>query len=148
MITAVMLAVLNGISNVANRMVNSQLGLQIGLLQSTFFNYLTGLCTSILVLLIVQEASVPLLIPERLSQLFIYCGGLLGVITVNISSYVTSRLSAFLMTMLVFISQLAGGVLLDWVTRGDISVGKIAGGILVLLGLVCYQFAARRTADA
>ena len=148
MITAVMLAVLNGISNVASRMVNSQLGIQIGLLQSTFFNYITGLGTSILVLLIVQEASSPALIPQNLPQLFIYCGGLLGVITVNISTYVTSRMSAFLMTMLVFISQLAGGVVLDWVTRGDISLGKVAGGALVLLGLVCYQFAAHKPADA
>ena len=144
MIFVLMFAILGGISNVTSRMFNARLGMEIGVLQSTLFNYITGLAVSFVVMLLAQEPPVAVLVPQSPSQLLIYCGGLMSVVSVNISTRVAARLSAFLMTMLVFISQLVGGILLDWLTAGILSPGKVAGGALVLLGLVCYQLAARR----
>lgn len=41
----------------------------------------------------------------------------------------------FYLTLLLFVGQLFGGMLLDYLVSGDFSLQKVVGGLLVLVGL-------------
>lgn len=143
----VLLAVLGGATVVISRMVNASLGARIGIYQSAFYNYATGLAVSAAVLLLSGEAPAFALARSPV-QYYMYFGGLLGLLTVLISNAITPKMSAFVLTLLMFISQLSFGILLDLFMGGGISPGKVIGGILVLLGLVYNQSLDRRMKDA
>lgn len=64
-----------------------------------------------------------------------FLGGLLGVIVVSISNLVTPKISSFYLTLIIFVGQLFTGIIFDYFSQGLISIGKIIGGLLVILGL-------------
>lgn len=111
-----LLAILAGMSIVISRTINANLASKIGIFQGTIFNYLVGLVV----------ISVPW---------WTYLGGIVGVLVVSLSSYITPRISAFYLTILIFISQLFVGTLVDYALLGVFSHGKIIGGLLVFVGL-------------
>jgi len=47
----------------------------------------------------------------------------------------TPRISSFYLTLFIFIGQLFMGIVIDYITLGKASTGKVIGGILVLIGL-------------
>jgi uncharacterized membrane protein YdcZ (DUF606 family) len=65
----------------------------------------------------------------------VYLGGLVGVIVISLSNYITPKISAFYLTLLIFIGQLFTGTIIDFFLSHELSTGKIIGGILVLIGL-------------
>lgn len=127
-------AIISGASVLIARIVNSMLAEKIGVFQGTFFNNLTGLIVSFVLMFISQDA---LITSELISQTswYMYLGGVLGVAVVSISSFMTPKMSAFYFTLFSFVGQLFGAVLIDYATTGTFSVPKAAGGILVLAGL-------------
>jgi len=105
------------------------------ILQGTLFNYIVGLAFSLVFLLFSGEyvnlpRTGPVLIPG-----WAYLGGLLGVMTIILSSYITPKISTFYLTLLIFIGQLFTGIIVDCLALGTLSAGKIIGGLLVLAGL-------------
>ncbi|HWS29372.1 MAG TPA: DMT family transporter [Clostridia bacterium] len=133
---AVTFGILAGASIVAGRMVNAQLSSVIGPHRGTFYNYVTGLSLSLIVLLVSGEVFPALFLPQTFRQYAMYTGGLLGVIVVLIANIITPRMSAFVMTLLIFISQLVSGIVIDALTGSPVSWGKLAGGALVLAGVL------------
>jgi len=133
---AVIFGILAGASIVAGRMVNARLSTVIGPYCGTFYNYVTGLSLSLMVLFLSGEVFPSLLLPETFRQYAMYTGGLLGVIVVLISNIITPRMSAFVMTLLIFTSQLVSGIVIDALTGSPISIGKLVGGALVLAGVL------------
>ena len=67
-------------------------------------------------------------------------GGLLGVIVIVLSSYITPKISAFYFTIIMFIGQLFAGIAIDYFNLNLLSPGKLIGGILVLSGLAFNQY--------
>jgi transporter family-2 protein len=67
-------------------------------------------------------------------------GGLLGVIVIVLSSYITPKISAFYFTIIMFIGQLFAGIAIDYFNLNLLSPGKLIGGILVLVGLAFNQY--------
>ncbi len=131
----VFIAILSGISVVVSRILNSNLAKEIGIFQGTLFNYVVGLFFSFIFLLLSNEISyVPALRLQGI-PFWAYLGGLTGLLVVVLSSYVTPRISAFYLTLLVFIGQLFVGIIIDYFTLNKLSIGKIIGGLLVLFGL-------------
>lgn len=132
----VILALLAGVTIVVNRIINAKLADKIGLLQGTFFNYLTGFITATIVLIISSEIiSVSKL--EDITKLpwWAYMGGAVGVVVVGLSSYMNSKTSVFYLTLFMFIGQLFVGAMIDYIRGGAVSTGQIIGGLLVLVGL-------------
>lgn len=129
----ILIAILSGVTNVLSRSVNFVLSEKIGLYQSTFFNYIFGLTGSIIILLISRE-TFELNVALR-NDWFIYIGGLIGVIVVTLSSYLSSKVSSFYLTLLLFIGQLFTGIILDSISFGKISLTQVIGGTLVIIGL-------------
>lgn len=136
MVYALFLSFIAGVSIVVARIINANLGDKIGVLSSTFFNYVTGLFFSFIILLFTSElALIPGLSLSKV-PLIGYLGGIVGVIVVSLSSYVAPRISAFYMTLFCFIGQLFIGIIIDYINFGTLSFGKLIGGLLVLAGLI------------
>ncbi|MGE7630762.1 DMT family transporter [Bacillus paramycoides] len=129
------IAILVGVSIVVARIINANLATKIGILEGTFFNYITGLFFSVLFLIFSTDS---LYISSHTLQSIpfaVYLGGLVGVIVIVLSNYITPKISAFYLTLLIFIGQLFMGTVIDFLLSNELSIGKIVGGILVLLGL-------------
>lgn len=129
------LAILSGVSIVLARIVNYVLADKIGLFQGTFFNYLLGFLGSFVLLLVSGDTMDLFSISSYQGTWWAYLGGLVGVGVIALSSHLSSKISAFYLTLLLFVGQLFGGMLLDYLVNGDFSWKKIAGGILVVIGL-------------
>lgn len=131
-----LLSVAAGASTVIARNINSILANKIGLLEGTFFNYITGLTTSIALLLVSGE--VIKLFSANYSELPLsaYLGGLVGVMVVSLSNVVTPKISAFYLTLIMFVGQLFSGIVIDYIAIGYVSIGKLLGGVLVVAGLL------------
>ncbi|KLE16833.1 DMT family transporter [Clostridium sp. C8] len=131
----ILLAILSGVSVVISRIINSKLAEEIGTFQGTFFNYLTGLITSTIFLLITKDyINIPP-IHELNLPIYSYLGGSIGILVVVLSNYTTPKVSSFSLTLLVFIGQLSIGIIIDYFNSNTLSVGKLIGGLFILIGL-------------
>lgn len=133
------LAFLCGGVIVLNRIMNAGLGQFIGVMPSTLMNYITGLATSFVIVLLVAEPAPANLLPATPQQALLYTGGLLGICAVSISSIVAVKLPSLQVTLYVFVSQLCAGMLLDYLFFSNFSFSQLAGGVFVLAGLVLNQ---------
>lgn len=129
----IFLAFMAGITIVVSRILNANLAKEIGELQSTFYNFLTGLIFSIIIFLFSKESF-------NISQLtpipfFAYIGGLIGIASISLSNKIAPKTSTFYMTLLIFIGQLLIGIIIDYFIFNKFSLGKILGGSLAAIGL-------------
>lgn len=131
----VLAAIAAGVSNVITRNINSGLAQRIGLLQGTLVNYVVGLFFSLIFLMISNEFFKLSIVSFKSMPTWAYLGGLLGVIVIVLSNLITPKISAFYLTLFIFVGQLFTGVIIDYFTTGQASAGKIFGGLLVLTGL-------------
>lgn len=131
----VIIAILSGFTIVTSRSINAILAEKIGMYQSTFFNYVLGLLGSLLLLFISGETFRLFSSQSYDATWFYYTGGLVGVVSVTLSSYLTSKVTSFYLTLLIFIGQLLTGIFIDYITSGNISISQVIGGILVIIGL-------------
>lgn len=134
-VIAVIATALTGFTIVMNRIINSRLAERIGLFQSTLFNYITGLFVSVLFMLFSKETIALKGFDFGSVPFWAYLGGLVGVIVIVLSSYLTPRISALYLTLLLFIGQLFTGIIIDFFNTGDFSWSKLVGGLFVVAGL-------------
>lgn len=131
-----------GITVVAARSINAYLAKHVGASQSSFFNYLTGLITSFILLLILSFPTLQSL--SKLTQLpnyWMLLGGVIGVVNIMILNIVVNKVAPIQLTLVIFIAQLGSGMLLDLFLYQIFSFQKLVGCIIVLLGLLHYQYA-------
>ena len=129
----ILISMLAGVIVVVSRVLNTRLSEKIGLIESSYFNYLTAALTSLILFIIIGEKL-------SLSSLngipfYAYLGGFLGVIIVILNSVVTPKMPSFYVSLFVFIAQLFTGVAIDWMIEGALPLNKIIGGLFVVLGL-------------
>ncbi|WP_251859641.1 DMT family transporter [Clostridium sp. Marseille-Q2269] len=129
------ISILAGAFIIIGRIINSNLAEKIGIFQGTFFNYIIGLLFSFIFLFLSNERLSITYTTMKSIPLWTYLGGLIGVLVIILSSYITPKMSSFYLTLIIFIGQLFTGIILDYFTINKLSIGNIIGGILVLIGL-------------
>lgn len=139
---ALLCALLGGVTIVLSRSVNGYLSLHSDAYQSTFFNYFTGFITSFVLMLLI---GVPYFSNADIIQSFhhplMFIGGVIGVFNVLILNIIVSKVSPIKLTLITFISQLMSGILLDYCFYGLFTLNKLIGCLIVMVGLIIYQFA-------
>lgn len=131
----VLLSVFTGITVVYTRIINSSLAEKIGTFQGTLINYITGLSFSIIFLFVSRETINLSYAGMNSIPIWAYFGGLIGFAIIILSNYITPRISAFYSTLLMFVGQLFIGILIDYFSTHTMSMGKLIGGLLVMIGL-------------
>ncbi len=128
-------AAISGVALVISRTINANLSEATNYRIGTFFNYITGIGLSIIIMLLLGKNE-PAFINFSISpNIFMYFAGFLGVLVIAAQNICVKKVSSFLLTLLMFIGQVFMGVILDWILVGSFSPLNLIGGILVTLGL-------------
>jgi len=129
----ILISIASGAIVVISRILNTRLAEKVGLIQSSFFNYFTGLLSALLLFAIMKSSFT--LHDFFAIPFWAYLGGILGIAIVILSSVVTPKMSSFYITLIIFIGQLFTGIIIDCITTRTIPFAKIIGGLFVIVGL-------------
>ena len=146
---AMFVAFAGGVSFVISRTLNARLSTLTSLHISTFYNYIVGLIVSILIFLLLgsNEVTYPEFGVSPFSpNWYIYIGGVVGVVVILLSNITVLKVSAFYLTLLIFIGQVSSGVIIDIVISQELSIRYFIGAILVTLGL-CINLLMENTTE-
>lgn len=136
----IMLSLISGTTRVFSRLVNGELTKVTGPLQSTFYNYMTGLAASLFIVLIMDKGSQLFLVTTLKLPYWAYLGGLVGVVFILLSNLIVGKISNFSMSLFLLIGQIGGGLLIDQLTGKTITPTKIAGAVLIVLAITGPSF--------
>lgn len=136
----ILLAVLGGVLTTLSMVVSSSLGKKIGLIQSTIIHYIGGLIGGIFILIGMGSVSVPSIIDMSRMPLYIFLGGIMGVMVVYASNVVIPKIPVVYSTLLMFSGQMLcaiviDAIVIDAIVMGDFSWKKLLGAIIVILGI-------------
>jgi len=134
-IIAVVLSFTAGVSIVISRSLNAKLSELTSVRIGTFYNYIIGFLVVIPVLLLLGGNEAPLSEFTFSGNWYIYLGGALGVCIVLLSNITVIKISAFYLTLLIFVGQVFSGIMVDIVISREITHRIIIGGVLVTAGL-------------
>ena len=136
---AVLLSFITGITIVISRTLNAKLAGHTSIQISTFYNYLAGLLVSTLVCLLfggIFGVSEPAFAGFVFSpKIYIYFGGILGVCAVLLSTITVTKISAFYLSLFLFIGQVFSGIFIDAIISQAFSPLNLIGGVFVAAGL-------------
>ncbi|MDX1358316.1 MAG: DMT family transporter [Clostridia bacterium] len=138
-----LLALISGGTVAASILLNARLGALKGLYKGVFVNYLLGVIVSIPLVLIINGLSFPA-VEFNWSLAIALTGGAIGYVVVLLNSHITPKIGILYVTILLFIGQLGTGIIIDAIREGNVSAGKITGGLLIIAGLV-YLLRVERT---
>ena len=145
----VVLSLLSGVTSVLSRSWNARIAVRSGFWASTWYNFMFGLCTSLLVAFALagqQLAGLPDTLPA--TPAWAFTGGMVGCLMVFLTNVAACKIPAFYVAMLSFAGQMFAGILLDIWLSGSFSAGNLWGGALAVLGLVLDQLLSRRYENA
>ncbi len=144
---AVTVSLLAGALLLIARTLNARLAERTSLRTSTFFNYAIGLAAAIPTALLLGYTE-PAFAAFALSpKVWIYFGGIIGVVVVLLLNYTVTRVSAFSLSLFLFIGQVFAGILIDALFLNAFSPRLLVGGLLVAAGLAATVFADRADAS-
>jgi len=134
-IVAVVVSFIAGVNIVVSRTLNAKLADHTSVGVSTFYNYAIGLLFAVPVFLILGRNEIVFSEFALSPSWYIYLGGVLGVCVVLLANVVVVKVSAFYLTLLIFVGQVFSGILVDIILSGELSVRNLIGGMLVAAGL-------------
>jgi len=134
-IVAVIISFLAGVCIVLSRTLNAKLADKTGVRVSVFYNYLIGLLVAGLAYVVLGRGELDFATLEFSRDFWIYLGGVLGVCVVFLGNVVAVRISAFYLTLLIFVGQVFTGVGIDIVLTQAFSTRNLVGGVLVAGGM-------------
>ncbi|MDO5780313.1 MAG: DMT family transporter [Clostridium sp.] len=131
----ILLAILGGVLTTLSMIVSSTLGKKIGLIQSTIIHYIGGLIGGVFILIGIGSASTPSIVDMSRMPLYIFLGGIIGVIVVYTSNIVIPKIPVVYSTLLMFSGQMLCAIIIDTIVMGEFSWQKLLGAIVVILGI-------------
>lgn len=135
-LVTVLIGLSAGVTVVLSRSVNGVLSEDVGPMQSTLYNYITGLLGSIVVLLLVGMNEPAIVYGTFPKGVFVYLGGAMGVVTVLVLNIVVQKIPAFYLTLLQFIGMALGSIVIDAVLANGLDMGNLLGGIFCTAGML------------
>ena len=132
---AVFLAFAAGITIIVTRTFNAKLADLTSNYISTFYNYFVGLIVAVFAFMLLGSYEPALSGFEMPLRWYIYFGSVLGVLAVIVSNIVVVKVSAFYLTLLIFIGQVFSGIIIDIIITREFSRHNLIGGAFVVVGL-------------
>lgn len=133
---AVAASFVTGIFLVLARTVNGRLAEQAGALTGSFINHLVGLPITVLIMLFAKRGTSAAFTVLPVHSWWIYCGGILGVLTVFLYNVVVPKVASFRLTILTFVAQVFTSLVLDVLFGNGYSKVTLIGGALVAAGML------------
>ncbi len=144
---AVIASLAAGLALLVARTLNARLAGATSLQASTFFNYAVGLALSLPACALFGRGEPAMCAFALAPEVYIYLGGAVGVCVVLLLNYTVARVSAFSLSLLLFIGQVFAGLAIDVLFLDAFSPRLLIGGALVALGL-CLNVIIEKRAQA
>lgn len=144
---AVFLSFCAGITVVLARSVNARLAKEVGPVHSALINHLVGLPITVIIAVVAFCISPTSWEVTFSPRLWIYLGGVLGVVAVLLFNLTVPMISAFSLTVLSFVGQFFTGIVFDIAVGRTYSNASFLGGIIIATG-VAAMLVAERVASA
>ena len=132
----ILLAVLGGVLTTLSMVVSSTLGKKIGLIQSTIIHYIGGLIGGVFILIGLGSKISPSIADMSKMPVYMFFGGVIGVIVVYTSNVVIPKIPVVYSTLLMFSGQMLCAIIIDAIVMGNFSWLKLLGAIIVVLGIL------------
>ncbi|WP_461206000.1 DMT family transporter [Clostridium sp. DL1XJH146] len=132
----ILLALVTGGTVIITIILNAKLAEKVGILASTFVNYLVGLLGSILLYVVINKGFGLQLLQLNDIPLLYLTGGLFGVAIVMMNSAILPKIPVVYTTILIFSGELIIGIFMDYFYFNQVPTGKIIGGVFILLGIL------------
>ena len=119
---------------VVAKIVNGFLAERTSALQGSFINHLAGVPVCLVLALLIPEP-----VQKETFRLWIWCGGMMGVIVVLLNNLTVLHLSSSRLTLLTLCGQLFCGLVLDALRGTAISELELFAALLVAAGIAVWQ---------
>lgn len=121
---------------VLSRTINALLSEHTGPIKATLINNAVGAMAALVFFALSSEWLK--LTSENMTSApwYVYLGGILGIGVVYLSNVTTLKIPAFLLTLIIFIAQMATGFVLDVLMGKSIDILSFVGVFFILLGLM------------
>lgn len=138
----VLVSLATGVTVIVSRTINAKLADLTSKTISTFYNYVIGLiCAIALYFALGSGESVNAAVAPNW---YIFTGGALGMCVVWLSNVTVMKVSAFYLSLLLFIGQVFSGLVIDALISQSFSPRNLIGGVLVAAGLCVNLVLERR----
>ncbi|EQB89187.1 transporter family-2 protein [Clostridium punense] len=134
------LAFICGGLTIVSIIINANLGQKLGAFQGGLINYIIGLTVTLIIMTLLAIIGKFEMSSFNGIPFYAYLGGLVGVIVVVASNIVIPKISAVYSTVLIFIGQIFTGIFIDYLTLGNISIGKVLGGLIIIGGIMYNSY--------
>lgn len=121
---------------VLSRTINALLSEHTGPIKATLINNAVGAMAALVFFAISSEWLKLTSSGMFSAPWYVYLGGILGIGVVYLSNVTTLKIPAFLLTLLIFIAQMATGFVLDVLMGKSIDILSFVGVFFILLGLM------------
>lgn len=137
-------AFLNGFCNSINKMMNVKAGQVFGAAKGALINYIEATILSLALVFLTGNGSEMRFAHLASVPLWVYLGGVCGLIAMVLIIVGTLKTSVLLSSILALVGNLGAALVLDWVFYGMFSWLKVLGIFMILCGTAWLQ----RTKDA
>jgi len=124
-----------GICIVVARTLNALLANVTSLRIGVFYHHLIGTVLSLPILLFLGSNEIAAFHLAPPSNWYIYLGGIFGITVLLIGNIIVMKVSAFYLTLLIFVGQIFTSVIIDMILTQAFSHRNLLGGIIVSIGL-------------
>ena len=133
-IFAIVLSLAAGVSVVLSRVFNANIAEHTSILQGSFISYFLGLPAVVLVAWFMRE--IPFGMEISGANIWMYLGGILGVLVVLMCNLTVPHVSSFKLTMFIFLGQVLTGIILDLAFQQLAMDASFWGGIIISVGIL------------
>lgn len=140
----IFIAILSGMLNIINKMVNIQAKRHLGMSNGTLVNYLEGTVISLIILFIIGKGME--LSPEGISSIqpIFFIGGVAGLFSMIFSIKGMENTGIVFSTVVMLIGQLGIAFIIDTITSQNINSLKLLGIVLIILGIGVNKYFANK----
>lgn len=147
MLFYILIAVLNGMVNIVNKIVNLQAKKALGTVNGTLINYIEGTVISLFIALLLGKSRLADLPFWKTVSPADLLGGVFGLAAMVLILNGMAKVRVSYSTVVVLAGQLGAGFVLDSVAAGRVAPLKIAGLCIIMAGVFLDQAAVKRPAD-
>lgn len=142
----ILLAMISGGIVVVTLIMNGRLADRIGIFHGVRRNFIGGIAGSLLLLLFSGDYTPgSFAVLSFINPIFLFGGGILGVLIVAVNNSILPKIPVMYTTVLLFGGQAIGGMLIDYILTGQISLRKSCGVMIILSGLIYILIMEKRS---
>lgn len=147
--SAIAASFMAGVGLVVSRMISAAVARSSGAIGSSLINHVVGLPLAVALLFILGGSELSAL-PASLgtAPLWAYTGGIAGLFIIVITNIVLDKVSAFRVSMLLFVGQVFSGAAIDFLMGVDFSGRTFFGGVIIAVGVAANTLLEKRFAKA